>query len=102
MSINVNPQVLHEAAKGIDEVFSSALENVKNCLAPSVDAASANPGWRSADALVACRQAWSDHLNDVVKRTGEAAEKLRATAKDYQDVERRIVEALEDVRWESE
>lgn len=50
---------------------------------------------------MACRQAWSVHLNDVVKRTGEAVEKLRATAKDYQDVERRI-EALEDVRWESE
>jgi hypothetical protein len=37
-----------------------------------------------------------------VQRTGDATEKLRATAKDYQDVERRIVEALEDVRWETE
>lgn len=81
MSINVSPQALHEAAKGIDDAIARALENVKNSLAPSADAASANAGWRSADALVACRQAWSDHLNDVVKRTGEAAEKLRATAK---------------------
>ncbi|MGW4214650.1 hypothetical protein ACWEIJ_42165 [Lentzea sp. NPDC004789] len=102
MSININPEAVHEAAKGVDDAVASALDDVKNCLAPSADAASANPGWRSAAALVACRQTWSDHLNDVVKRTGEAAEKLRASAKDYQDAERRIVEALEDVRWESE
>lgn len=32
----------------------------------------------------------------------EVAEKLRASAKDYEDVERRITEALEDIHWESE
>lgn len=34
MSINANPQALHQAAKGIDDAFSSALENVKNCSRP--------------------------------------------------------------------
>ncbi|MEU7525273.1 type VII secretion target [Saccharothrix sp. NPDC042600] len=102
MSINVNPGALRQAADDVDDAVASARENVVNSLEPSSTAASANPGWLSSGALAECRQAWSDHLVGVIERTAEAAEKLRESAKDYEDVERRVAEALDDLHWEAE
>jgi hypothetical protein len=102
MNIHVRPAGLNEAADGVDDAIASALENVTNSLAPSTTAATSNPGWESAGALPDCRQAWADHLADLVKRTSGAAEKLRTTARNYQDVEGRITKSLVDLHWESE
>lgn len=102
MTISVNPGALRKAADDVDDAVADAHENITNSLGPSTTAASANPGWLSSDALAGCRQAWSDHLVDVIKRTAQAAENLRESAKDYEDVERRVTEALEDLRWEAE
>lgn len=100
--IDINPTEIHAAADSVDEATASALENVTNSLAPSASAAQANPGWKSATALSECQHAWQTHLTDLVQRTSDAAENLRASAKDYQDLERRITESLEDIHWESE
>ncbi|NUT47271.1 MAG: hypothetical protein HOV94_08155 [Saccharothrix sp.] len=102
MGINVSLVALRQAADDVDAAVASARENIANSLDPSADAASANPGWLSSDALAGCRRSWSEHLTDVIERTAQAADNLRASAKDYKDVERRITEALEDVHWEAE
>ncbi|MBW4719667.1 hypothetical protein [Saccharothrix obliqua] len=102
MGINVSLAALRQAADDVDAAGSSAHENIANSLTPSADAAQANPGWLSSDALMGCRQSWLEHLTDVIDRTAQAAENLRASAKDYEDVERRITEALTDMHWEAE
>lgn len=102
MSIEVNPIALRAAASSIDDATASALENVKNSLTPSHTAAADHPGWASSAGLDACRQAWLDHLTDLVRRTAEAAEKLRDSATDYQELERRTTEAIESIHWEAE
>jgi hypothetical protein len=102
MDLEVNPEALRQAADGMDAATASALDNVRYSLGPSADAAAANPDWQSASALSGCRQAWSEHLADLVNRTAGAAERLRSSARDYEDLESRVTDALEAIHWEPE
>lgn len=102
MSIAIHTTALRGAADDIDAAVASAKQNVQLSLEPSATAAQATANWQSSAALAECRQAWFDHLNDLVTRTAEAAEKLRSSATDYEETERRITESLQDLHWEPE
>ncbi|HVK20587.1 MAG TPA: type VII secretion target [Actinokineospora sp.] len=100
MTIAIHTAHIRQAADDIDAALAGAKQNVQASLEPSSAAMDGNPGWQSSAALAECRQAWFDHLNDLVTRTAEAAEKLRGTATDYDEAERRITESLEDLHRE--
>jgi uncharacterized protein YukE len=100
--IDIHPPALRDAADAIDDATKSALDNVRYSLAPSASAVQGNPGWKSSAALRECKQAWETHLDDLVRRTSDAVDNLRASATDYEELEQRITDSLEALHWESE
>lgn len=98
MDINIRPPDVDTTANTINNSVSGAKQDVMNAFAPSIEAATTNPGWQCSPTLTACAATWQAHLADLVDQTQNAAQRLYDSADHYRTVEARVAQALLDLR----
>jgi hypothetical protein len=94
MGIDMFPPGVHMIAGDVDQAAENAVHGIDVFLESSNIAARKHAPWESSTPLAGCIGSWSDHLHELARRTGQAADNLRDSARDYADVEARITDSL--------
>ena len=101
MGIDMSPEPVNRAGHDMAQLADAIKKRTKTLFDNSEKAAQGNAGWRSADALRGCRQAWGAQIDRLIDQTNNAAEGLKTSAGNVaasdQEAENRLQQVLGDL-----
>jgi hypothetical protein len=101
VGIDMSPEPVNRAGDDLTQVADAIKKRIKALFDSSEQAARGNAGWRSADPLRRCRQAWEGQVDCLIDQTHNAAERLKTSAGNVaasdQEAENRLQQVLRDL-----
>jgi uncharacterized protein YukE len=98
MDMQVSTGHVRQGAGGTSDAARTALDNLRKSLDSSIHVAGGHHGWASAAALQRCATAWENHMFDLAKQMSSMADGLQDAARDYDNTEQQIEEAMNRLR----